>query len=152
MQPKETSIVRYGNEEDEFYLDQVQRSSPFERNNHYHGTYEVYYQLVRENRLRALRDQGMTELFLPLPGTQRLMVCPLELMLRRGSGADARRLVLPTARDQAKQEQDAHAAMTRRCRGGCAGQQRCHWRRAWPRRRFACCAAQQSCARVTRRA
>jgi len=49
--------------------------------------YEVYYQLVRENRLRALRDQGMTELFLPLPGTRRLMVCPLELMLRRDSGA-----------------------------------------------------------------
>lgn len=45
MQPKETSIVRYGNEEGQFYLDQVQRTSPFERNNHYHGTYEVYYQL-----------------------------------------------------------------------------------------------------------
>ena len=33
----------------------------------------------------------MTELFLPLPGTRRLMVCPLEIALRRGSGK--RRLV-----------------------------------------------------------
>lgn len=57
--------------------------------------YEVYYDLIRENRLRAWRDQGMTELFLPLPGTRRLMVCPLELMLRRDSGAC--RMVEPDA-------------------------------------------------------
>ncbi|HST46133.1 MAG TPA: type II toxin-antitoxin system RelE/ParE family toxin, partial [Luteimonas sp.] len=49
--------------------------------------YQVYYELVYETRLRAWRDQGMTELFLPLPGTRRLMVCPLEIALRRGSGA-----------------------------------------------------------------
>lgn len=49
--------------------------------------FEVYYDLVNENRLRAWRDQGMTELFLPMPGTRRLMVCPLEVALRRGSGA-----------------------------------------------------------------
>lgn len=48
--------------------------------------YQVYYDLVRENHLRAWRDQGMTEVFLPLPGTRRLMVCPLELVLRRDSG------------------------------------------------------------------
>lgn len=48
--------------------------------------YQVYYDLVRENRLRTWRDQGMTEVFLPLPGTRRLMVCPLELVLRRDSG------------------------------------------------------------------
>ena len=41
---------------------------------------------VDENRLRAWRDQGMTELFLPLPGTRRLMVCPLDIALRRDSG------------------------------------------------------------------
>src|SRR3546814_13278926 len=40
-----------------------------------------------ETRLRAWRDQGMTELFLPLPGTRRLMVCPLEIPLHRDSGA-----------------------------------------------------------------
>jgi hypothetical protein len=49
--------------------------------------FHVYYDLVNETRLRAWRDQGMTELFLPLPGTRRLMVCPLEVALRRGSGA-----------------------------------------------------------------
>ncbi|WP_242112579.1 type II toxin-antitoxin system RelE/ParE family toxin [Luteimonas aquatica] len=57
--------------------------------------YEVYYSLVRETHLRALRDQGMTELSLPLPGTRRLMVCPLELMLRRDSGVC--RMVEPDA-------------------------------------------------------
>lgn len=49
--------------------------------------FQVYYDLANETRLRAWRDQGMTELFLPLPGTLRLMVCPLEVALRRGSGA-----------------------------------------------------------------
>ena len=49
--------------------------------------FHVYYELVNETRLRAWREQGMTELFLPLPGTRRLMVCPLEVALRRGSGA-----------------------------------------------------------------
>ena len=48
--------------------------------------FNVYYDLVDENRLRAWRKQGITELFLPLPGTLRLMVCPLEVALRRGSG------------------------------------------------------------------
>ena len=50
------------------------------------GGYQVYYDLLDETRLRAWRDDGMTELFLPLPGTQRLMVCPLETALRRDSG------------------------------------------------------------------
>lgn len=59
------------------------------------GGYQVYYDLVSEIRLRAWRDQGMTELFLPLPGTRRLMVCPLEIALNRDSGAC--RLVEPDA-------------------------------------------------------
>lgn len=50
------------------------------------GSYQVYYDLRSEPRLRAWREQGMTELFLPLPGTQRYMVCPLETALRRESG------------------------------------------------------------------
>ena len=50
------------------------------------GGYQVYYDLLSETRLRAWRDQGMTELFLPLPGTRRYMVCPLETALRRESG------------------------------------------------------------------
>ncbi len=48
--------------------------------------FHVYYELVNETRLRAWRNQGMTELFLPMPGTRRLMVCPLEVALRRGYG------------------------------------------------------------------
>jgi hypothetical protein len=48
--------------------------------------FQVYYDLADEDRLRAWRNQGVTELFLPLPGTLRRMVCPLEVMLRRGSG------------------------------------------------------------------
>ena len=50
------------------------------------GGYQVYYDLRSEIRLRAWRDQGMTEVFLPLPGTRRYMVCPLETALRRDSG------------------------------------------------------------------
>lgn len=57
--------------------------------------YQVYYDLISEIRLRAWRDQGMTELFLPLPGTRRLMVCPLEIALNRDSGAC--RMVEPDA-------------------------------------------------------
>ena len=48
--------------------------------------FHVYYDLADENHLRDWRKQGITELFLPLPGTRRLMVCPLEVALRRGSG------------------------------------------------------------------
>jgi hypothetical protein len=50
------------------------------------GGYQVYYDLRSETRLRAWRDQGMTEIFLPLPGTRRFMACPLETALRRDSG------------------------------------------------------------------
>ncbi len=50
------------------------------------GGYQVYYDLLSETRLRAWRDQGMTELFIPLPGIRQYMVCPLETALRRESG------------------------------------------------------------------
>ena len=50
------------------------------------GGYRVYYDLRSENRLRTWRDKGMTEVFMPLPGTRRYMVCPLETALRRESG------------------------------------------------------------------
>ncbi|WP_202845089.1 type II toxin-antitoxin system RelE/ParE family toxin [Luteimonas saliphila] len=49
--------------------------------------YQVVYDLRSERRLREWQAQGMTELFIPLPGTRRLMVCPLETALRRESGA-----------------------------------------------------------------
>jgi len=50
------------------------------------GGYQVYYDLRNEPRLRAWRDQGMTEIFLPLPGSRQYMACPLETALRRDSG------------------------------------------------------------------
>lgn len=50
------------------------------------GGYQVYYDLLSEARLRTWRDQGMTEIFLLLPGTRRYMVCPLETALKRESG------------------------------------------------------------------
>ncbi|MGO1719286.1 MAG: type II toxin-antitoxin system RelE/ParE family toxin [Luteimonas sp.] len=51
------------------------------------GGYQVLYDLRSEARLRAWRDEGITELFIPLPGTREYMVCPLEIALRRESGA-----------------------------------------------------------------
>lgn len=50
------------------------------------GGYQVYYDLRNEIKLRAWRDQGMTEIFLPLPGSRQYMACPLETALRRDSG------------------------------------------------------------------
>lgn len=50
------------------------------------GGYHVYYDLRSERTLRSWRDRGMTELFIPLPGTRQYMVCPLEIALRRDSG------------------------------------------------------------------
>lgn len=50
------------------------------------GGYQVLYDLRSETRARAWREQGMTEVFLPLPGTRQYMVCPLDTAIRRGSG------------------------------------------------------------------
>ena len=50
------------------------------------GGYQVYYDLSSETQLRKWRDEGMTEIFIPLPGTRQYMVCPLEIALRRESG------------------------------------------------------------------
>lgn len=50
------------------------------------GGYQVYYDLRNETKLRAWRDRGMTEIFLPLPGSRQYMACPLETALKRDSG------------------------------------------------------------------
>jgi hypothetical protein len=50
------------------------------------GGYLVYYEVLSEAKLRAWAEQGMKELFIPLPGTRYYMVCPLEIALKRGSG------------------------------------------------------------------
>ena len=51
------------------------------------AAFVVGLQRRSERRLREWQAQGMTELFIPLPGTRNLMVCPLETALRRESGA-----------------------------------------------------------------
>ncbi|MFT3755902.1 MAG: type II toxin-antitoxin system RelE/ParE family toxin [Pseudoxanthomonas sp.] len=64
------------------------------------GGYLVQYDLRNEIRLREWKDAGMTELFLPLPGTQSLMVCPLQVALDRDSGKC--RLLPPDSPELAK--------------------------------------------------
>lgn len=56
MAAKDNVIVNYGHEEQEFYLNQVARSVPFEHNNHYHSTYEIYY-LLSGRRYYFIKDQ-----------------------------------------------------------------------------------------------
>lgn len=50
------------------------------------GGYQVFYDTRSETRMRAWRDEGMTEVSMPLPGTRQRMVCPLETAIRRESG------------------------------------------------------------------
>ncbi|WP_379654217.1 type II toxin-antitoxin system RelE/ParE family toxin [Pseudoxanthomonas sp. UC19_8] len=50
------------------------------------GGYQAYYEPRVEERVRTWMAQGMKEFFIPLPGTEYLMVCPLEIVLRNGSG------------------------------------------------------------------
>lgn len=50
------------------------------------GGYQVLYDVLSEQRMRDWRDEGITEVYLPLPGTRQYMVCPLETALRRESG------------------------------------------------------------------
>lgn len=55
------------------------------------GGYQVVYDTTSETRLRQWRDEGVTELFIPLPGTRDYMICPLETAIRRES-SDCRML------------------------------------------------------------
>lgn len=50
------------------------------------GGFQILYDVSSESRLRTWRDQGMTEVFFPLPGTRDYMVCPIETAIRRESG------------------------------------------------------------------
>ncbi len=55
--------------------------------------HQIYYDVRNEDWLLDWQAQGMTELYFPLPGRRDLMVCPLEIVVRRGSGGC--RLVQP---------------------------------------------------------
>lgn len=55
MQAKDTIMIDHGHEEGDFYLHHVLRTKPFERNNHYHSTYEIYY-LISGRRHYFIKD------------------------------------------------------------------------------------------------
>jgi YesN/AraC family two-component response regulator len=59
----ETMTLNYGNEEDLFHMHHIKRTEPFERTNHYHGTYEIYY-LLSGQRAYFIKDRS----YLILPG------------------------------------------------------------------------------------
>ncbi|MBO2944131.1 helix-turn-helix domain-containing protein [Paenibacillus sp. F411] len=46
--PEDLPLASYGDEESSFYFDHIRRRLPFERNNHYHSTYEIYYLMSGE--------------------------------------------------------------------------------------------------------
>lgn len=48
--------------------------------------HQIYYDVRNEEWLLDWQAQGMKELYFPLPGRRDLMVCPLEIVVRRGSG------------------------------------------------------------------
>ncbi len=48
--------------------------------------HQIYYDVRNEDWLLDWQAQGMKELYFPLPGRRELMVCPLEIVVRRGSG------------------------------------------------------------------
>lgn len=49
------------------------------------GGYQIVYDLLAKEKLRGWIERGMKEVYIPLPGTRYLMVCPAEVALRRGS-------------------------------------------------------------------
>ncbi|SEO65412.1 AraC family transcriptional regulator [Paenibacillus sp. OV219] len=51
--------LSYGDEEGDFFIQQVRRTKPFERNNHIHRTYEIYYQ-VSGQRYHFIDDRSYT--------------------------------------------------------------------------------------------
>lgn len=52
---RESSSLTFGDEEGDFYFQQVYRSTSYERMNHYHSTYEIYY-LLSGQRTYFIKD------------------------------------------------------------------------------------------------
>ncbi|MFC3799011.1 helix-turn-helix domain-containing protein [Cohnella sp. GCM10012308] len=52
----EADALTYGDEESDFYYHRIRRTRPFERTNHYHRTYEIYY-LVSGERLYFIKEE-----------------------------------------------------------------------------------------------
>ncbi|MFH5184923.1 helix-turn-helix domain-containing protein [Paenibacillus sp. TAB 01] len=53
----ETVSLTYGAEEGDFYMQHIKRTEPFERTNHFHETYEVYY-LLSGQRTYFIKDRS----------------------------------------------------------------------------------------------
>jgi AraC-like DNA-binding protein len=53
----ETVSLDYGSEEGDFYMQHIKRTEPFERTNHFHGTYEIYY-LLSGQRAYFIKDRS----------------------------------------------------------------------------------------------
>ncbi|MFE5320048.1 helix-turn-helix domain-containing protein [Paenibacillus sp. NPDC056579] len=53
----ETVSLTYGAEEGDFYIQHIKRTEPFERTNHFHGTYEIYY-LMSGQRAYFIKDRS----------------------------------------------------------------------------------------------
>jgi AraC-like DNA-binding protein len=53
----ETVSLAYGSEEGDFYMQHIKRTEPFERTNHFHGTYEIYY-LLSGQRAYFIKDRS----------------------------------------------------------------------------------------------
>ncbi|REE85287.1 AraC-like DNA-binding protein [Paenibacillus taihuensis] len=51
--------LSYGDEEGDFFIQQVHRTKPFERENHFHRTYEIYYQMSGQ-RYHFIDDRSYT--------------------------------------------------------------------------------------------
>lgn len=53
----ETTHLSYGKEDGEFYIEHIKRSEPFEKVNHYHENYEIYY-LLAGRRKMFIKDRS----------------------------------------------------------------------------------------------
>src|SRR5690606_36444307 len=74
MLPRDTAPVHAGPTSGPGNDRSRRRDSPSAQPSMEAGGYQVYYDLASEQRLREWRDQGMTEVFIPLPGTRDYMI------------------------------------------------------------------------------
>jgi len=86
MLPRETAPMHLGPTSGTGNDRSRRRDTPSAQPSMEAGGYQVYYDLASQQRLQAWKERGMTEVFIPLPGTRDFMVCPLETALRRESG------------------------------------------------------------------
>ncbi|BBH22476.1 AraC family transcriptional regulator [Paenibacillus baekrokdamisoli] len=59
MQTGEIEAIDYGEQEGDFYIQQVMRTTPYEKTSHFHGNYEIYY-LLSGRRNYFIKDTAYT--------------------------------------------------------------------------------------------